>query len=66
MHHSRPIVYSLGNFVFDYYPYDPEVWTGWLVRLTIRRSGEVSLEKFVFQIDKAGTPPPMPASKGAM
>ena len=27
-HH--PIAYSLGNFVFDYYPVDPPVWTGWL------------------------------------
>jgi poly-gamma-glutamate synthesis protein (capsule biosynthesis protein) len=65
-YHGRPIVYSLGNFVFDYYPVDPEVWIGWLVRLTIRRSGEVALEKFVFQIDKAGTPHPLPAAKVAM
>jgi hypothetical protein len=42
------------------------VWIGWLVRLTIRRSGEVALEKFVFQIDKAGTPHPLPAAKVAM
>jgi poly-gamma-glutamate capsule biosynthesis protein CapA/YwtB (metallophosphatase superfamily) len=60
---GRPIVYSLGNFVFDYYPVDPAVWTGWIVRLTIRRSGEVDLETFVLQIDKAGTPHLLPASK---
>jgi poly-gamma-glutamate capsule biosynthesis protein CapA/YwtB (metallophosphatase superfamily) len=60
---GRPIVYSLGNFVFDYYPVDPEVWTGWIVRLTVGRSGAVGLETFVFQIDKAGTPYLLPASQ---
>jgi poly-gamma-glutamate capsule biosynthesis protein CapA/YwtB (metallophosphatase superfamily) len=60
---GRPIVYSLGNFVFDYYPVDPEVWTGWVVRLTIGRSGQVELETFVLEIDKAGTPHLLPASK---
>jgi poly-gamma-glutamate capsule biosynthesis protein CapA/YwtB (metallophosphatase superfamily) len=60
---GRPIVYSLGNFVFDYYPVDPEIWTGWIVRFTIRRTGEVDLETFVLQIDKAGTPHLLPASK---
>ena len=63
---GRPIVYSLGNFVFDYYPVDPEVWTGWVVRLTIGRSREVALETFVFEIDKAGTPHLLPASKEAI
>ena len=53
---GRPIVYSLGNFVFDYYPVDPPVWTGWIVRLAIHRSGETDLETFVIQIDKAGMP----------
>ena len=24
---DHPIVYSLGNFVFDYFPYDPPIWT---------------------------------------
>ena len=53
---GRPIVYSLGNFVFDYYPVDPPVWTGWIVRLAIHRSGETDLETFVIQIDKTGMP----------
>jgi poly-gamma-glutamate synthesis protein (capsule biosynthesis protein) len=34
-HRGRPIVYSLGNFVFDYYPVDPAIWYGWAIRLTI-------------------------------
>ena len=58
---GRPIVYSLGNFVFDYYPNDPAVWTGWLAQFTVRRSGEVDLETFVFQIDPAGIPHLLPA-----
>jgi formylglycine-generating enzyme len=58
-----PIVYSLGNFVFDYFPYDPPVWTGWVVRLTIRRSGEVVLDKFVLEIDRVGIPHLRPSSE---
>jgi len=53
---GRPIVYSLGNFVFDYYPADPPVWTGWIVKVVFHRSGETDLETFVLQIDKAGMP----------
>jgi formylglycine-generating enzyme len=53
---GRPIVYSLGNLVFDYYPADPPVWIGWIVKLTIRRSGGTDLETFVLQIDRAGMP----------
>jgi formylglycine-generating enzyme len=51
-----PIIYSLGNFVFDYYPADPPVWTGWIARLTFRRSAPPELETFVIQIDKTGLP----------
>jgi poly-gamma-glutamate synthesis protein (capsule biosynthesis protein) len=63
MYNGRPIVYSLGNFVFDYFPVDPPLWTGWLVKLTIRRSGEIGVEKFAFEIDKAGIPYPLSAEK---
>ena len=59
---GRPIVYSLGNFVFDYYPVDPPVWTGWIVKLAVHRSGEVDLETFVIQIDKSGMPHLLPAA----
>jgi poly-gamma-glutamate capsule biosynthesis protein CapA/YwtB (metallophosphatase superfamily) len=59
---GRPIVYSLGNFVFDYFPSDPLVWIGWVVRLDCAKSGEVDLETFALDIDKAGTPHPLPES----
>jgi poly-gamma-glutamate capsule biosynthesis protein CapA/YwtB (metallophosphatase superfamily) len=62
---GRPIVYSLGNMVFDYYPVDPEVWTGWIVELKFNKPAddkpsEVDMETYVLQIDKAGIPHLMP------
>jgi hypothetical protein len=61
-----PIVYSLGNMVFDYYPVDPEVWTGWIVELNFSKPADdkplaVGMETYVFQIDKAGIPHLLPA-----
>jgi poly-gamma-glutamate synthesis protein (capsule biosynthesis protein) len=53
---GRPIIYSLGNFVFDYYPVDPAVFTGWVVRLTFRRPTDVELETFVVELDRIGFP----------
>jgi formylglycine-generating enzyme len=53
---GRPIVYSLGNFVFDYVPADPPVWVGWIAKLTFRRSGTSDLETYVIQIDRTGMP----------
>jgi poly-gamma-glutamate capsule biosynthesis protein CapA/YwtB (metallophosphatase superfamily) len=61
---GRPIVYSLGNTVFDYYPVDPEVFTGWIVKLTFTKSPDkittTDLETFVLTIDKTGIPHPLP------
>jgi poly-gamma-glutamate synthesis protein (capsule biosynthesis protein) len=53
---GRPIVYSLGNFVFDYFPGDPLVWTGWLVRLTFSKTAAPELETFVVELDRSGIP----------
>jgi poly-gamma-glutamate capsule biosynthesis protein CapA/YwtB (metallophosphatase superfamily) len=63
---GRPIVYSLGNMVFDYYPVDPEVWTGWVVELTINKSMEVGMETHVLEIDKAGIPHLLPAPEAEL
>jgi poly-gamma-glutamate synthesis protein (capsule biosynthesis protein) len=63
LYRGRPIIYSLGNFVFDYYPDDPAVWTGWVVRLTLRKTGGIDTETFVLQIDKAGIPHLVPSSR---
>jgi len=53
---GRPIIYSLGNFVFDYDPGDPLVWTGWVVRLTLSKSAAPELETFVVELDPSGIP----------
>lgn len=53
---NRPIVYSLGNFLFDYFPGDPLVWKGWIVRLTFGAETAPRLEKFSVELDPAGVP----------
>jgi poly-gamma-glutamate capsule biosynthesis protein CapA/YwtB (metallophosphatase superfamily) len=62
---GRPILYSLGNFVFDYFPVDPPKWIGWVVKLNFNASGECDLDTHVFEIDKAGIPHllPLPPDK---
>lgn len=53
---DRPIVYSLGNFLFDYFPTDPPVWKGWIVRLTFGADAAPKLEKSTVELDAAGVP----------
>jgi poly-gamma-glutamate capsule biosynthesis protein CapA/YwtB (metallophosphatase superfamily) len=59
---GRPIVYSLGNFLFDYFPTDPPVWKGWIVRLTFNAGAadaadaSPKLEKYGVELDPAGVP----------
>jgi len=53
---DRPIVYSLGNFVFDYFPNDPPVWKGWIVKLTFGASSRPLLEHTNVELDPAGVP----------
>ena len=56
---GAPIVYSLGNFVFDYYPVDPPEWTGWVAKLTFRKDRPVDLETRAVVLDAAGIPKPV-------
>jgi formylglycine-generating enzyme len=56
---GAPIVYSLGNFVFDYFPVDPPQWTGWAVRLNIHTDGKADLETAVVELDPSGLPHPV-------
>ena len=56
---GAPIVYSLGNFVFDYYPVDPPVWHGWAVKLSITKGRPVELETRTVVLDKEGLPSPL-------
>ena len=54
---GRPIVYSLGNFVFDGFE-EPEANVGWVLRLTVDRAGVVKWDTVVHDIDFIGTPTP--------
>lgn len=65
IYRGRPIVYSLGNFVFDYYPEDPPVWIGWIVRLTFSKTAPVELETFAVELDDAGIPHLVPRPEAA-
>lgn len=58
-HRGKPIVYSLGNFVFDYYAGDPAVWLGWVATLDISDSGDVGLRIDAVEMDSAGIPTPV-------
>lgn len=58
VHRGAPIVYSLGNFVFDYYPVDPPEWTGWVVKLTATKGTAVEIETRAVVLDPAGLPRP--------
>jgi len=55
---GKPIVYSLGNFVFDGFDY-PEAQRGWLLRLKLDKSGVIFWETLAAQMDDNGTPWPV-------
>jgi poly-gamma-glutamate capsule biosynthesis protein CapA/YwtB (metallophosphatase superfamily) len=60
IYRGRPIVYSLGNFVFDGFD-DAAANTGWLLQLDLDRNGASALRIHVARIDKRGVPYPKAA-----
>ncbi len=60
---GKPIIYSLGNFVFDGFG-DQDSNTGWLLRLEADRSGVRAWRTYVAHMDSKGTPHPVPQSAG--
>jgi formylglycine-generating enzyme required for sulfatase activity len=56
---GAPIVYSLGNFVFDYFPVDPPKWTGSAVRLDIPANGPIEWQTLAVELDPQGLPHPV-------
>jgi poly-gamma-glutamate synthesis protein (capsule biosynthesis protein) len=60
---GKPIIYSLGNFVFDGFS-DADNNTGWLLRLEADRSGVRAWRTFVAHMDNKGTPHPEVSSTG--
>lgn len=54
---GRPIIYSLGNFVFDGFEL-PAAKIGWLLQMSVDRSGVVAWQTVDALIDAAGIPVP--------
>jgi poly-gamma-glutamate synthesis protein (capsule biosynthesis protein) len=58
---GKPIIYSLGNFVFDGFE-TTATRLGWLLRLKLDKSGVISWDTLAAQMDEDGTPHPVPGS----
>jgi len=61
IYQGKPIVYSLGNFVFDGFN-TPEARLGWLLRLKLDNSGVVEWDVIAAKMDDNGTPHPVPGA----
>lgn len=61
VYRGKPIIYSLGNFVFDGFE-APEAKLGWLLRMEIDKGGVLSWLTFAARMDEEGTPHPDPAT----
>jgi poly-gamma-glutamate synthesis protein (capsule biosynthesis protein) len=55
---NKPIIYSLGNFVFNGF-HDKETTTGWIALLTLTANAEVKWKTITVRIDKNGVPHPI-------
>ncbi len=58
LYRGRPIVYSLGNFVFDGFDELPAGRVGWLLRLELDRRGVAAWRTFEARMDVEGVPSP--------
>lgn len=56
---GKPIIYSLGNFVFDGFDY-PEASEGWLLRLSVGEEGVMDWEVVRAYLDAEGLPQRQP------
>lgn len=61
---GKPIIYSLGNFVFDGFT-DTNSNTGWLLRLELDRQGVRRWRTVVARLGREGIPVPAPQAGGA-
>jgi poly-gamma-glutamate synthesis protein (capsule biosynthesis protein) len=59
---GKPIIYSLGNFVFDGFE-SPDTRLGWVLRLAVDRSGVLEWDTVAAQMDAQGTPRPVPGAE---
>ena len=58
IYQGKPIIYSLGNFVFDGFDY-AAAQRGWLLRLKLDKSGVIFWDTLAAQMDEKGTPHPL-------
>lgn len=63
IYNDKPIIYSLGNFVFDGFE-DEDNITGWMLSVNLDKSGVRSLETHVVRMDMNGSPIPQPDLSG--
>lgn len=63
VHAGKPIIYSLGNFVFDGFEDEDNV-TGWAVFADIDKQGITALRTHVVHLDAHGLPTPAPGKAG--
>lgn len=61
---GKPIIYSLGNFLFNGFT-SKESNTGWMLRLEVDHQGVRRWRTFVAHIDGKGVPHPGPHSEGS-
>lgn len=59
MYRGKPIIYSLGNFVFDLID-QPANAIGWTLQLVVDRHGVARFSTHAVRIDDQGTPHPAP------
>jgi poly-gamma-glutamate capsule biosynthesis protein CapA/YwtB (metallophosphatase superfamily) len=62
IYQGKPIIYSLGNFVFDGFNKAPEK-TGWLLRLNLDKQGVASWDTLEAGMDQNGIPRLHPGAK---
>jgi poly-gamma-glutamate synthesis protein (capsule biosynthesis protein) len=60
MYRGKPIVYSLGNFLFDLLD-RPENAVGWALQLVVDRQGVTRFSTRAVHLDEHGTPAPAPS-----
>lgn len=63
LYRGKPIIYSLGNFVFDGFEDEDNV-TGWALFVDFDRQGVSSIVTRVVRLDASGSPAPEPALAG--
>lgn len=62
LYRGRPIIFSLGNFVFDLLDY-PDNAIGWLLKLVVDRDGVKEWRTWSVDIDAEGVPTPQPSRR---